>query len=873
MVPATLAKRDDIPTEVGQIVTGHGTNPGGQEYTVRMSLSQTSPWIQINDIDQQGTSHKVILSQIPDHPNLAVQTHIYGDYTSEATTGITANPTSFGPLTTVDLAKRGSAATPTPAITNVGLRLDGLPEDDIRDAFSSVPKASVISIMSLQAKRVSNAFEHFRATASPSMPASDLAKSSSSIILSVINDALSSLSTGQEPFPFTPARREIDQVDTMTILDEQPGHTTLNPELVTQTHHHMTGVTVVDHHGSKLTVSATTDSKGNAILVTQGLASKAKETCTVTLVLDRDKVETILPTKTGKDMVTETAHVLRLPTSTIEAPIPKVMLSTSARPIEAPIPKVEIQTHGSTVIKVITETVTMFARPYTTLYPMKWDPTYAEGWDHVLHMHLADLKKAYPNARWDDEILRLARHLHQRNPTWTKETSMKHAFILLHRHLGPSQHIPMPTSHEEKITQFVVKLNGSSVPMTAPVQKIGGHVYSIDSLIKYNRYDPRTFAVAPTGSCHDHDGDHHDDHHHSHLYAPVEVHRYNKTECAIEQCMWNYMKPIQITTVEPQVYPDFANGRMGYDYFTHSTHLDQVHWGTSELHGLYYPTGTAQFKNGTTHIIRHTPLGMDDKERMQKGIHLAPHCSDVESCHDLCIRNRHHHGINVGHWWYYALGVLFLVIVAGIFLCCLALGRRRRQKDPERRRAALTDKLRRKPTEKPQEVVVNQVTGDVTDTAGRPVDPATAATSAVVAGPAAGAAAAENRAAGTGDDGRGTTGRRAEEGRGRVNFADNEKPADQPKTVIESHPAPEPASSAPAPAPAETHAPPPTTVTQATEAHPADTHPAEHTEPTPVHDKDGAGGVGTGRQQPDIGSMRGRQRRRPEGQGIAGLGF
>jgi hypothetical protein len=776
-----------------------------------MSLAQTSPWVQFNTFDQQGTSYTVVLSQMSKHPNLAVQTLIIGDITSERTTRITASPTKFGPLTSMSNAKRGATAMP-----------------------SSTP----LIFMSEAISRLTSAM-----SASPSLR-------------SQLEHILLPGST-ENPFPFTPARREVDQVDTMTILDEHPGHTTLNPEVATQTNHPTTGVTVVEHHGSKLTVSATTDSKGNAILVTQGLASKAKETCTVTLVLDGDKVETIMPSKTGKDMVTETAAVLRLPKSTIEAPIPKIVLSSSAPIIEAPVPKVEIQTHGSTVVKVVTETVTMFARPYTTLHPMEWDPIYAVGWEHVLRMHLDDLKKAYPNARWDDEIRHLAQHLRQRNPTWSKEKSFKHAFILLHQQLGPYEHIPKPTSNEEKITQFIAKFNSSSVPMTAPVQTIGGHVYAIDPLMKYNRYDPRTFAVAPTGSCHHNDDDDDDDDHHDHAYDPIEVHRYNKTECAIEQCMWNYMKPIEITTAMPAAFRDPGNGRMVYDYFTHSTHLDRVHWGTSERHGVYYPTRTAQLKNGTFYIARETPPFMNEEARKRVDFHHAPRCSDVESCHDLCLRHHHDEGMDLGKWWYYALAILGLLLIGLLLLCCLGMCRRRRQRDPERRRSSVSDKLRRKPSEKPQEVVVNQANGETTDQAGNTIGPGTAPATAVVAGSAAGAAAAEDRS--NGDDGRGTTGRRAEEGRGRVNFADNEKPPGENKPTEDVKPAGEP-SVPPAQEPA---ASPPAT----------ETHTTEHAEPTPVPDKDGAGGVGTGRQQPDVGSMRGRRRNRPEGNGIAGLGF
>lgn len=173
---------------------------------------------------------------------------------------------------------------------------------------------------------------------------------------------------------------------------------------------------------------------------------------------------------------------------------------------------------------------------------------------------------------------------------------------------------------------------------------------------------------------------------------------------------------------------------------------------------------------------------------------------------------------------------------------------------------ALPEKLRRMSTKKPEDVVVvNEVTGTATNVAtGEHVDPALA--TAVVAGAAAGAAAATEKAGSGGegaqvgntttvaaeDDGRGTTGRRAEEGRGRVNFEDGGHPGTEARVVPVDAPA-----AAPAAAPTAA--------------------PVEHTEPVPVHD--GSFEPYTaGRQMVDTGSVRGRKRARPEG-GLLNLAF
>jgi hypothetical protein len=323
------------------------------------------------------------------------------------------------------------------------------------------------------------------------------------------------------------------------------------------------------------------------------------------------------------------------------------------------------------------------------------------------------------------------------------------------------------------------------------------------------------------------------------------------------------MRPINITTAMPGLMVDHSEAV--FNYFTHKTHIHTTHWGTKDTHGVYYPTSTTlEFFHGATHTNVHRVFPKDENVEGMKHlgyhVHGKPHCHDLDSCHDLC-QHKYEDGSGVPAWLWWLGALLGACVIGFLFCCCfvmLSRRRKRRQGQPERRKSSLNEKLGRKPTEKTQNVD--------TDPAGHPADPATTTTAA---GPAAGAEAARaqgegNNAPAPGDDGRGTTGRRAEEGRGRVNFADGEKPGDEGKDKPPDEPMEKPSGE-----PAEK---PSTEVKDKPAGEPSSPPAATaHAEPQPVPDKDGAGGVGTGHHLPDVGSMRGRKRNRPEG--IAGLGF
>lgn len=70
--------------------------------------------------------------------------------------------------------------------------------------------------------------------------------------------------------------------------------------------------------------------------------------------------------------------------------------------------------------------------------------------------------------------------------------------------------------------------------MTKPTQTVGNQVYVVDPLNKYRLYDPYNHAVAPTGSCDDDSS-------------------LTGNDCRRDECMWNFMKPLNVSTVMPAV--------------------------------------------------------------------------------------------------------------------------------------------------------------------------------------------------------------------------------------------------------------------------------------------------------------------------------
>jgi len=400
---------------------------------------------------------------------------------------------------------------------------------------------------------------------------------------------------------------------------------------------------------------------------------------------------------------------------------------------------------------------------------------------------------------------------------------------------------------------------------------------------------------------------------------------HDKTRCLYQKCMLKHYKPINITTAYPAaVLQDYGRDNTDYAYVTQSTSLTRPHWGTTIPGFTYYPlkpTVTLGGKNGqpTPAMVPDVPsvdindagwrhgwkhgglmnkIGkLDDKylktywDRFRSNKNF---CWDQCTCCSACQREAKH------RWWknpliWTLIGTLTLLLALAL-LACLCCGhlfrkyrrRRRQNQNPQKSwhdyvPAAVPYFGRRN---RPQAVVIDPATGQpiatfaTQTTEGHGIDP----TLAAAGGVAAGAALANEKHEGGGnadtpapatvvvtqavpaDDGRGTMGRKAEEGRSKVQFADGGAPV-APQQVVATAPTGQQvvvtAAPAPTPAPATTEQ---VVTSPAPAPAPAST---EHVEPITAHHDgayDGAyDGVPTGRQMADMGSMRGRKRNRNNG--------
>lgn len=152
--------------------------------------------------------------------------------------------------------------------------------------------------------------------------------------------------SGHGQFPNTPLEKR-NGIETISILDEHPGHKTLNKALNTHAYASTTAVTVVNDHGTIETLTPTTNAKGSTILATEGPHrlyhhtvhrephTRHDHTVTETLLVDDDSTRTIHPTEVAPNAVTETVRVINHIRQTV-VPVPRI----------------------STVTKVVTETVT-----------------------------------------------------------------------------------------------------------------------------------------------------------------------------------------------------------------------------------------------------------------------------------------------------------------------------------------------------------------------------------------------------------------------------------------------------------------------------------------------------------------------------------
>lgn len=376
---------------------------------------------------------------------------------------------------------------------------------------------------------------------------------------------------------------------------------------------------------------------------------------------------------------------------------------------------------------------------------------------------------------------------------------------------------------------------------------------------------------------------------------------HNKTKCKQQKCLLKHYAPINITTIFPgAIIQDSYPHEPAYGWLTQETSLTRPHYGVTDPERQYYPTKpTASIgKDGnlTPTVVRNIPstsakTGFGVGDTMEKDVK----CWDHVSCCNECAKGS---GKILGHdpwvFWLGLLGaILGLLLLALCCTCCLKCCRNHRRNRKIDANAPLLYAIpffgRKKrahdgvvnPTEGQQVVEIVQAPGatPLNPTVGNGVDPPLAA-----ALPAAGSAIpnGQNGGPGTGttapaqigpqtvgDDGRGTTGRRAEEGRGKVQFADGPGQTVAPgPTTTNTSPAVGPNPTTPnvtggqqvvtSPSGQVMTAPSQQVMTS------APTTAADHAEPIPVHDG-ASDGMPTGHQMFDTGSVRGRKRVKQDG--------
>ncbi|GAB1739351.1 hypothetical protein NU219Hw_g4313t1 [Hortaea werneckii] len=385
---------------------------------------------------------------------------------------------------------------------------------------------------------------------------------------------------------------------------------------------------------------------------------------------------------------------------------------------------------------------------------------------------------------------------------------------------------------------------------------------------------------------------------------------YNPRKCRYQQCMMKHYMPIDIITVYPAaILQDKGSDCTGYNYVTQSTRLVNAHFGTTKAHQTYYPTKPTvvagkRDQQPTMSVVRQIPRGAARSwwSRILHHVEDGPTCWDQATCCHECCRKTKHDPWKVIMWVLIGAGAIFTALALAAAGCCGLLYRRHRRHQKDNPHHSMLDYVpaavpyfgrrnRRHAANAADPAAAKsggaggagggQQAGQ--GGAGSGVDPALAA----AAGAAAGSALSEKHNDGAGqaagaDDGRGTMGRKAEEGRGKVAFADGGAAADAAQgggqQVIATTPSGQQVVTTTAAAPAEAaeksiaapaegaekvvtspaNAEQVVTTTTATPG-PAS---AEHVEPLTIHHDGSSDGIPTGRQVLDMGSMRGRKKDR-----------
>ncbi|KAI7495187.1 hypothetical protein KC367_g7574 [Hortaea werneckii] len=388
---------------------------------------------------------------------------------------------------------------------------------------------------------------------------------------------------------------------------------------------------------------------------------------------------------------------------------------------------------------------------------------------------------------------------------------------------------------------------------------------------------------------------------------------YNPRKCRYQWCMMKHYKPIDIVTVYPAaILQDKGSDCTGHNYVTQSTRLVNAHFGTTKAHQTYYPTKPTVVagkgdRKPTMSVVRQIPPGAAARSWWNRILHHledGPTCWDQATCCHECCRKTKHDPWKVIMWVLIGAGAIFTALALAAAGCCGLLYRRHRRHQKDNPHHSMLDyvpaavpyfgRRNRRHAANAADPAAGKSGGAGNaggagggqqasqGDAGSGVDPVLAA----AAGAAAGSALSEKHDDGAGqatgaDDGRGTMGRKAEEGRGKVAFADGGAAGDAAQAggqqVIATTPSGQQvvttaAAAAPAEAAEKSIAAPaegaeklvtfPATAEQVVTTTTPAPATAEHVEPLTVHHDGSSDGIPTGRQVLDMGSMRGRKKNR-----------
>ncbi|KAK5693209.1 hypothetical protein LTR17_025210 [Elasticomyces elasticus] len=325
--------------------------------------------------------------------------------------------------------------------------------------------------------------------------------------------------------------------------------------------------------------------------------------------------------------------------------------------------------------------------------------------------------------------------------------------------------------------------------------------------------------------------------------------KYSKFDCTYSKCLLANFKPLPMTTVRRVAittvdYYGMPTSRIGWlsEKYTNSG----PHFGQTVKNGLYYPAIPAPTTHGLVTSVAMTtqrPIHNMGKSKPTNAV-KPPTCWDFDSCCYECRHPTIHHVDRLKRsliiWSIVvAVGALVLLgLLAWLISKCVRHLRKRQ--------------IAKKAVD--EKVVVTTAPGQAAPT-----------TVVTTSDP---------------NDGRGTLGRRAEEGRGQVNFAPGTGPqaTSTPEVITTTTPAPENIVAVDPLADTsdkvtKTATPADMEKSEEEKAANAAQQKAQVIEQTPVPVHDGAYDYPTGSQMADMGSMRGRKRK-PDGRGnLLNLGF